>query len=1083
MKDEKKEEKLLLERLRKGFQDGIVYASQVRKKDRLRNTLNRLSLSAGQTPAQWLAARGLTWAETGYVEQDMRPRGKSNLPGGFTAYDVAHFVFRKYPLAGAYILTAEEDRLLYQEAKATIKQFLRADYSADRRACVTLVLESMRMIRGWNWPERPDVTNENLFWQYLFQQFGVHTENSVSVAERLIDGFTMAIDTVMEFYKRFLSPNTRLQYSTTLLIHALAPRSEMDDLFRELFHYYTRTLRYQYRAGDVGFGVLTAELLRQWDEEAEAVDPFIAARKAPRSKTHKIGRPRKDEQIRMQSPPISGVHALFRYRPDYAAELCDELVRKMDMLIKGEEALDTARNYWDLLLSEWYGRKSSSERARIQEARRNGHAEYVAVNGGAISARYAMREERVGLEFPGIRLPMPGDARPVLRLYQGDALIFSEKMEAVGAVPTTVGRFLPFDETRYDFDRAPELRVEIEYAGGLLYRSGGELLRQWLMFDEAGNARMPKSGGAWLFAGNAQDVSISGEAVRCDFPGQLWRFRMSDVSLLRVDGMEAFSASVSRFRHHTSQRRVDLAHVDVNGKPYDILPASFKLMIRMTDYDRAIRYSVRVDDINYPPEALEFGQSEILFIPIDTPQVPHRVQVFDQNGVLRDEYNYIILPGCKVSMDKRLYREASDEAAIRVLWNGRTRQYALPLPPGMDSVSLTLPGLAYPLEVDVPVVHCHFRGRNAFLTSESVWHLDIASDETVTLRLPSGWNGQLMCGLEPVPPVDDAASRFALGDMLAKKTAFPKEQPLWISLWDGSGHDRRVTYQIATLMFQPTFQRPPLEIENDKLLWQAEENFIGEAGSRFEVVCACPNGKELRFRTDSADAILCDTRDFREGRYDYQIFALSDADSPASDADSAALDADSSAPSDVPAAAKAVPADTQTIPDAAPLYDGSIIVGDKRKFAFTGKQIVVTGALCWDFDADDLRSIRMQEGCGVLRDILYHGSTLSPGESVPTPEYSATLYYTDEDADCLLPFHDRADDYFEQVNPVTLWTINEHLLILQGATGDTLYIDNQTASILYQNPDAVMSRDEQRERLETPDYFEYRVENDPTVKA
>ncbi|MBR4210917.1 MAG: hypothetical protein IKR84_00805, partial [Oscillibacter sp.] len=79
----------------------------------------------------------------------------------------------------------------------------------------------------------------------------------------------------------------------------------------------------------------------------------------------------------------------------------------------------------------------------------------------------------------------------------------------------------------------------------------------------------------------------------------------------------------------------------------------------------------------------------------------------------------------------------------------------------------------------------------------------------------------------------------------------------------------------------------------------------------------------------------------------------------------------------------------------------------------------------------------------------------------------------------LLAFHDKADDYFEQVNPVTLWTINEHLLILQGATGDTLYIDNETASILYRNPDSVMSRDEQRERLETPDYFEYRMEDAP----
>ncbi|MBQ7681558.1 MAG: hypothetical protein IJT31_05040, partial [Oscillibacter sp.] len=185
---------------------------------------------------------------------------------------------------------------------------------------------------------------------------------------------------------------------------------------------------------------------------------------------------------------------------------------------------------------------------------------------------------------------------------------------------------------------------------------------------------------------------------------------------------------------------------------------------------------------------------------------------------------------------------------------------------------------------------------------------------------------------------------------------------------------------------------------------------------------------------------LSDTRDFPEGRYAYRV-----------------------------------------LPDGgdAPLYEGSIIVGDTRKFAFAGKQIVVTGALCWDFDADDLRTVRMEEGCGVLRDIRYHGNSLPPGESIQTPEYSATLYYTDEDSGALLAFHDRADDYFEQVNPVTLWTINEHLLILQGATGDTLYIDNQTASILYRNPDSVMSRDEQRERLETPDYFEYRMEDVP----
>ena len=1033
------EEKSLLERLRKGFQDGIVYASQLRKKERLNAALNRLSLSAGRTPAQWLAERGLTWAETGYVEIDMRSRGKNNAPNGFTAYDLAHFVFRKYPLVGAYVLTPEEDRLLYQESKKTIKQFLRADYSADRQNCVVLILESVRMVRGWNWADRDDGGAESAFWNYLFQQFGIHTENSSTAEERLRDGFTMAVDTVAEFYRRFQAPKGRLQYSVTLSLHALAPRAEMEDLFGILFRFYARTLRYQYRAGDVGFGALVEDLLRQWDAEAEARDPMAEERKKPRPKTRKIGRPTKEDQIAMESPPISGVHTLFRYRPEYAATLCDELVRKMDILLKEDGPLDVSRDYWALLLTEWYQRKGAAERARIQEARRSARAEYVAVSSEALSVRYAMRSERVGLEVPAIRLPVLGADNPVLRVFQDDDLIFSDTLEASGNVPTTAGRFLPLDAMRYDFSRPPELCAEVECGGALLYRSGEELRRQWLMFDEAGNLRTPKTGEAWLFAGDGQNVEITGgDPVRYDFPGQLYGMKINGVSRLSVDGEEAFSASVSPFRHHTSLRRADLIHVSAHGKLHDILSAPFQLLISMTDRDRAIRYRVRMDGEEMPKEALEVGQSEIMLTPSDAQKVPHSVQVVDQNGVLKDEYDYIILHGLRVSMDKRLYREAADEAAIKVSWAGRSRQYALPLPPGMDSVSLALPGLPYPLEISVPVVRCSFRGRNAFLSMDAVWHEDLSPDETVTLRTPSGWNGQVMLGVLALKP-DESGVRFALGETLAQG-GFDGEVPLWISLWDGAGAERRVAFQIAALMFRPMFRRNPLEVEDGKLLWRAEENFVGEAGSRFEIVCTRPDGDELRFQADTADAALCDVRDFPEGRY----------------------------------ACKVCPPDGD-----APLYDGSVIIGDPRKFAFSGKRISVTGALCWDFDADDLKSVPMEPGCGVLRDIRYQGASLPPGESLQTSEYSATLYYADEDTGELLAFHSRADDYFEQVNPVTLWTINEHLLILQGATGDTLYIDNQTATILYRNPDSVMTRDEQRERLETPDYFEYRVEDEP----
>ena len=1047
------EESTLLERLRKADADGIVYASQLRRKERLYAALNRYSMAERQTPAQWLGARGLTWAETGYVELDMRPKGKAAMPGGFEAYDVAHFVFRKYPLVGTYILTPEEDRLLYQASKKTIKQFLRADYSADRKDCVVLVLEAVRMIRGWNWPDRSDKFAESAFWRYLFKQFGIHTENSTNAEERLLDGFTMAIESVMEFYRRFAAPAGsagRLQYSATLLLHALSPREEMESLFQVLFNFYADTLHYQYRAGDVGFGALVDELLKEWEEEAERreqeANPNAPKEKKPK-KSHKIGRPRKEDLFERAPPAISELHTLFRYRPEYAVALCDELVKKMDILLREESALDVERDYRDLLLKEWYHKKSGAERVRIQEGRKAAHTEYVAVSGATVAVRYGMDNGRVGLSVPAIRLPVVDDARPTLRVYQGDALVFSETLDASGAVLTTKGRFIPLDAIKYDFSQSPELSAEVEYMGGLLYQSGEELRRDWLMFDEAGNQRIPKSGAAWLFAGETQELSIvGGDPQRCDFPGQLYRMQISGVERLSVDGHEVFSASVSRFRHHTSQRRLDLARADAHGRLCDLLPAPFQLLIRMTERDRAARYRVSADGEEVPKEQLEIGRNEIMFTPPDAPQVPHCVQVHDQNGVLKDEYNYMILPNCRVSLDQRLYREAVDEAAIQFAWNGRTRSYALPLPAGMDSVSVTLPGLPYPIEIDAPVVHCSFRGRNAFSFHDAVWHGSVDPSEILTLRLPSGWNGQMMLGVQMIP-ADETGTRFALGEFLAQGGQFGDEAPLWISLWDGAGPNRRLTYPLMTITFKPSFLRGPLEVENEKLLWQAEENFVGDAASKFQIACTRPDGSQLSFSADTHDADLADSRGWPEGRYDYQI-RLDDA-----------------------------------APDADPLYSGSVIIGDPRKFAFIGKQIVIIGALCWDFDADDLKSVPMEEGCGILRDLRYNGESLPPGESVQTPEYVARLYYMDLDVGELLAFRDRADDYFEQVNPVTVWTINEHLLILQSATGDTLYIDNDTATILYRNPDSVMSRDEQRERLETPDYFEYRIEDAPDESA
>lgn len=117
----------------------------------------------------------------------------------------------------------------------------------------------------------------------------------------------------------------------------------------------------------------------------------------------------------------------------------------------------------------------------------------------------------------------------------------------------------------------------------------------------------------------------------------------------------------------------------------------------------------------------------------------------------------------------------------------------------------------------------------------------------------------------------------------------------------------------------------------------------------------------------------------------------------------------------------------------------------------------------------------MAPGCGVIRDLVYQGESVASGESVGAPAYTGTMYFMDH-AGNYRPFNaNPSSKGYELVNPVNLWIVNEHLLILHCVTDDTVYIDNRYSTIVNRSPSVTMSKQEQRARLMTPDYFSYTV--------
>ena len=131
-------------------------------------------------------------------------------------------------------------------------------------------------------------------------------------------------------------------------------------------------------------------------------------------------------------------------------------------------------------------------------------------------------------------------------------------------------------------------------------------------------------------------------------------------------------------------------------------------------------------------------------------------------------------------------------------------------------------------------------------------------------------------------------------------------------------------------------------------------------------------------------------------------------------------------------------------------------------------------AMYWEITTDTSEHVALNHGSGVLRNFTYQGMSEPYGGAVPAPCYSAILYYLDDEIG-YVPFKKGQSKRYQEINPVMAWIINEHLLVLQAATGDALYVDKRSASIPEKDPDIYMDKEEQRDRLVVADFFEYKI--------
>ena len=887
-----------------------------------------------------------------------------------------------------------------------------------------LVLETINLLKIWS-SGLADEDISGSFWNYIFLQYGFKSENSEAAANRLYNYFRGAIKGTLAHYKRFFAPEGTQQYYTSLLLHALAPKQSIESLYSILFDFYVKNLDFQYVTEDISYKVFTKGMRARWDSR-------IA----------------KNDELQLRADAIfSGLQTLFKERPGYMAVFCDSIVKKMDAILRNEntDLIDPDRNYWDTILVEWYQRKSSTERVQAQGEQRQRKTEYVATTTDRIYAQYTMEHSSVGIAIPKIRLSKVAQQRPVIKIYQSEICIYNAEFSVTGdeLCLTTRSLFIPFEEMSYDFSNTPAIRVEIHYDGELLYNSAEKLYRQYILLDASGAERTPHCGTIYLFASNLQEVTFPDDTdgiYSYPYPGQLYRINLDEVSSAAIDGREVFvcASTAAQFRHHTSLRKAVSAQVIHQGVSFDIFPAPFQLFIVLPEGEKSIRYQFSIDGVRHNADAFCDGGNE-LEIPSENDGLCHCVRIIDlATDLVKYEFNYIVLADFNVTLNAPIYYADGSQATANISFAAKQFHYSLVLEDTSDSIIVPVSGMAWQLELYIPLVHCALMGHNAFKIPGMIWHKSILHDEFVKLELPEGWSGQLMLGISPVPEV--SPSYFELGNTLRAITAPQAEYDLWISLENIAGN--HINRKITTIACKPTFAAPPIEVIDSTLHWQPEGNYVGDPESTFQVEIQRPGGSIDTYATSTESTALANTSSYALGNYSYQVFLKKKS-------------LFSGGMNEL-------------------IFKGSYCVGNPLEWLYDGKELIIGDALYWDFETETLKALLMKYGCGILTNLDYQETTIASGETMPAPCYSATLSFISSTGR-RIPFNSKPSNDFELVNPAKVWIVNEHLLILRCTTEDAVYVDKDFSTIVNRNPDTYMSKAEQHHRLKTPDYFKYSI--------
>lgn len=837
------------------------------------------------------------------------------------------------------------------------------------------------------------------------------------------------------------------KYYNTLRIQALTPADSISALFDIIYSFYRNNLEYQYNNAGNAFEILTENIQKRLSNDANSDDAQISFGSG---------------FWRLKS----SLKFLLSHEPTYMAAVCDAIAGKMDMLLRGDSPAINKNNRWDVLLQEWFNKKTVAEKKQMQNVRLRQDNAKIASKREQIHPKYRLENESIFICIPSIRLPEITQ-RPILKLYQNGNLVTECTLSVYGNEMCYTTR--EYNLSLIDLDYISwvdplNFRLQLYCAETRIYDSASELFREYIIFNSFGlesNIERCTNGQIRLLASRHSTVEIDDPEDQYYDLSPKATFKLFDISLISaqriiVDHIDILSSQSKKnnFRCYFSPMPIDGIRLSQGGNECLAFSNSPILHVILDSKDAAQNYQLQLEKAR-THSLHEFYDSQANSFEIPLPSTARflyhiKIKQF-QTGKIVAEFCYMVLPKFSFQFSNPFFLNRSGETgSVKISMPGSTIQQSFSLMENQTELAISLGNQGLCCKLTVPKINITVDGENVLYWPEHIWHKAIPQTTFLQIEFPESISVCPMLGSLPLQHLK-SKKIFDLGNQLATTDKSIEILPLWVSIqYSGTVVQQKLT----EIHIKPVFLESPITRKGSVLTWEPNGKYIGDSSPEFQIQLENDESQEPWTYCETLKKDVME-RNFScvPGQYACRVYL--------------------NKPKQI--------SPFQKKQDPQLLWDTVFEIAPNPKESFINKRVYLTAAHFWSLETMHDETASIAKNDAIIIDIQYDGFDDYEG-AIDHAEHFYTGILSFKTPDGRLHYMNRGISFdYETINPIRFCVEHDHLLIFN-ADGDKLQLNaklfSQNKRVRILNRKEHFSQEEARKWLPIADSFEYREEYD-----